>query len=806
MKTPQGNRRSTAGDKKYFSIHRIQYMNIATLSVIIIIGVLFLLENLEIIRQSNHQTRLQASEAASRIEHLVRKQLPLRQLVSDQKLAVNQFAKEFELFVLEESGRIEALEKSINQMRSIQDKMEENWIQELPKTPLRNLRGNVNMALGIFEEAAEFERVGFGEMYRLAEDSKSAVNTLIREMAKMEQVMDRAARDAASVVFEHSRIIEQNEIELSELFNKIFFQNNLVLAALFILVVLSQLFFFFMLKRRLIKFSRITAEISRDIDLSRRIDLVSDDELGQMATSFNQMLESLDRMTIRMDYLDNIIQSMVDTVIVVNTDDTIRMANESTLNLLGYQENELTGKPVSLITNKEQQFSILNLQDDASCEEPPVRQVETGYWTKDGLRVPMLFSSAALCDDDGRILGAVLVAQDMTARKKMEQENKMLQAQLQHSLKMESIGTLTGGIAHDFNNILGVIIGNTELALDDIPEWDPAHSNLTAIKSISLKGAAIVKQLLGFSRKTELHLEPIDVVPVIKEALNLLRSTIPTTIGIQPQFRSAASTILADPVQINQIMMNLCINASQAMGRKTGVIEINLENITMDDDAARFHPDLSSGNYLRLSVSDNGPGIEPKNLDRIFDPYFTTKDVGEGSGMGLSVAQGIVNSFHGSITVHSELGMGSTFNLLFPLITDKPRVEPDKTLDLVLGNERILLVDDDKSILDVTREILKRLGYRVESQLNPVDAFESFRAKADQFDLLMTDMVMPVMTGAELSQKILEIRPHLPIIICTGHSEMVDEEQAKLLDIDAFVLKPIRMQEIGKIIRDVLNR
>ncbi len=260
------------------------------------------------------------------------------------------------------------------------------------------------------------------------------------------------------------------------------------------------------------------------------------------------------------------------------------------------------------------------------------------------------------------------IATDITDLKKMEEE-------LRQARKMESIGTLTSGIAHDFNNIMGIILGNTELALEDVPESNRAYSNLEAIKTASRRAANIVKQLSNLSRITDLKLQPIEIAPVIKDALKFLRSTIPNTIDIQQNIQITNETILADPVQINQIIMKLCINASHAMEQTSGNLTIIVEKVILDDVSAKKHPDLRIGKYIKVVVGDTGPGIDPEIIDRIFDPYFTTKGVGKGSGMGLAVVHSIVKNHSGAITVDSTVGKGTKFSMFFPLLTEKPIVE-----------------------------------------------------------------------------------------------------------------------------------
>ena len=382
-----------------------------------------------------------------------------------------------------------------------------------------------------------------------------------------------------------------------------------------------------------------------------------------------------------------------------------------------------------------------------------------------------------------------------------------MQDKLRQSQKMEAIGTLAGGIAHDFNNILSPIMIHTEMAMMALPSGSPLQQNMKGIYKAGQRATDLVKQILTFARRQEKELIPLSVSRILKEVIKLLRSSIPTTVDIQYDIISEQDTVLSDPTQMNQIIMNLCTNAAHAMEENGGTLEVILNNENLDTESADAFPDLEPGRYVKLTVKDTGQGIDPQLMDKIFEPYFTTKDVGNGTGMGLALVHGIVKSHGGAVTVYSEVGKGTSFHVYLPLVEeDTDILETAKdSVQLPTGTERILFVDDEKAAVDVMQSMLEKLGYKVTARTSSIEALEAFRNKPQEFDLVITDMTMPNMTGKDLAKELMTIRPDIPIILCTGFSEKIDERIAEEMGIRAFVMKPIVMRQIADTIREVLG-
>ena len=395
--------------------------------------------------------------------------------------------------------------------------------------------------------------------------------------------------------------------------------------------------------------------------------------------------------------------------------------------------------------------------------------------------------------------------QEIEDRKHAEKERAELESQLQQSQKMEAIGTLAGGIAHDFNNILAIILGNAELASDDIPHGNPAISALGEIQQASIRAKDMVHQLLSFSRKAGEVSKPLDMVPIIKESMKMLRSSIPTSIEFKQQFPHEQCSIMGDDTQISQIVMNLVTNAADAMSENGGLLEMTLENIFLPKEKTCFNWVLSPGPYVRLGMKDTGEGIEPKIMDRIFDPYYTTKEVGKGTGMGLSVIHGIVKSHDGGVRVESKLGEGTLFEIYFPALEKMSEEEKKSEGQIKGGSEKILFVDDEESVVKLNHQLLERLGYQVQSTTKPLEALEWFKADPDQFDVIITDMTMPRLTGDRLAAEVLKIRPQMSVIICTGYSERMSTEKAEALGARKYLEKPIDLLNLASSLREVIE-
>ncbi len=430
---------------------------------------------------------------------------------------------------------------------------------------------------------------------------------------------------------------------------------------------------------------------------------------------------------------------------------------------------------------------------------------------KDGTPFPAMISSQPVIENSS-VVGFRGVLIDLTNRKKVEQEKALLEGQLRQAQKMEALGTLTGGIAHDFNNILAIILGNAELAMVDLGENHPVRHHIDQVRIASKRAKELIKRLLTFSRQGKTEKTPCLLQDLVKESLKTLQSTIPKTVTLEVDLQSRSkkesnnsSNIQADATQIHQLLLNLCVNSVQAMNEK-GKLKISVETVVFNEGTNPRHLGIDHGTYECLTVSDTGSGIEPELVEKIFEPFFTTKEVDKGTGIGLSVVQGIVKNHDGHIHVESNIGKGTVIRVYFPVVSGT--ISEEKVVEdgsLPLGSERVLFVDDEEMVVSLSQSMLKQLGYTVTSFTRSDEALEQFSRTPHDFDLVITDQTMPIFSGSELAVRMLQIRPDIPIIICTGYSKKMDKIKAKHLGIRAFILKPFELSEVARLIRLVLD-
>jgi signal transduction histidine kinase/ActR/RegA family two-component response regulator len=395
---------------------------------------------------------------------------------------------------------------------------------------------------------------------------------------------------------------------------------------------------------------------------------------------------------------------------------------------------------------------------------------------------------------------------EIEIRQKFERERAELEKQLFQLQKMETIGTLAGGIAHDFNNILTPILGYTDMALEELPAESNLRFDIEQINNAAHRGKDLVQQVLTFSREVDFENKPIQLQPIVSEALNLIKSSLPPSVEIKQHFDQNIGTVLADPTHIHQIVMNLCTNANHAMLKTGGILEVRLDSVKIDQRSADKIPNLKKGEYVRMTISDTGHGMDIKTQERIFEPFFTRKEVGSGSGLGLSVVHGIINNYNGAIVVDSTPDKGTTFVIYLPkygtdlMESDKSDKKPLK------GDEYILFVDDEPEITFMGKKMLEKLGYKVTITTNSISAFEEFKKGPDKYSLLVTDQSMPNMSGTELAFMLKEIRPELKVIIITGFAENLSDEVISKSGISEVILKPMIFDDFSKIIRRVLDK
>ncbi|MGD8845600.1 MAG: response regulator [Desulfobacteraceae bacterium] len=494
----------------------------------------------------------------------------------------------------------------------------------------------------------------------------------------------------------------------------------------------------------------------------------------------------------------HILSRSTDYLALIDRNYTYRAVSKAYAHTLKRDRDDIIGKTVADIFGPELfQKTIKPMAD--RCLDGQIARFQT--W------IPLTGSDRKLLDieyvphfEKGQkvktVSGYVESTRDITDIKKLE-------GQLLQICRMQTIGMLAGGIAHDFNNILSAIIGYAELSLAQTPKASELYGYQQQILQAGQRATDLVHQILTFSRNNHKVLQPVKIKDVFNEVLDFIRASLPATIEIERKLESE-SYVMADATQIYQILMNLCANAGFAMRKKGGFLRISLSEIELGAATAAPLAEMRPGRYIKLKVSDTGSGMTAEIKERIFDPFFTTKDKGKGTGIGLSLSYDIIKSYGGGMTVESAPGQGTVFDVYFPVVKDATPTEVDMDPRVLRGKERILFVDDEDTLADLGKQMIEFLGYRVTARVNSLEALTLFQKDPHAFDLVITDLVMPGMSGDELARNILAIRPDIPVILITGFAEQVTTEKAASIGVKKLVTKPIVMKDIAKLIRDAL--
>ncbi|MEA3348338.1 MAG: PAS domain S-box protein, partial [Pseudomonadota bacterium] len=488
----------------------------------------------------------------------------------------------------------------------------------------------------------------------------------------------------------------------------------------------------------------------------------------------------------KLELLQSAIDHASETIVITDHQANIIYTNPAFTSITGYSQKEALGQNPRILQSGQTKPEVFSQMWQTLVAKKNWR----GHFLnqkKDGSLYEEEVSITPLLDHEKRITHYIAVKRDIS-------EEAYLRRQLQQAQKMEAIGTLAGGIAHDFNNILTILVGNLELAMMfELDENHPAQKGLGKALDAGQRAKELVSQILTFSRRQGDDFKPLKTTPIIKEAIKLINNSLSSTIKLESSIKAKQDIVMAAPAPIHQILINLCSNSAYAMRDQGGLLRIEVENLELDEKTALQYNGLKAGNHLVLRVCDTGPGIAPKIVDKIFEPYFTTKPVGQGSGLGLATIHGLVKKLNGEISMQSEVGHGCTFTILLPTL-DYHETMTNSLSDfhnLPTGSEHILLVDDEKEIIELNQNALEKLGYRVSTCKNGDVAFKLVKHNPKQFDLILTDMTMPKMTGDRLAQALLKLNPEMPIILGTGHSDTINRKEALALGIKEFYNKPL---------------
>lgn len=622
--------------------------------------------------------------------------------------------------------------------------------------------------------------------------------------------------------------------DLSQVYNRLIEKAVIILLGQGAKTFLVSIFIFFLFYHLIGKHLKTISDFTRHLDLKKDAVLElerggssgKNDELTVMTRSFNDMMTSLResyqdlyhvnrslrsevderkvteaKLQKHHDLVNAILEGTTDAIFLKNKRGEYQLANTACLNAFGKTRREVLGKtddelfpPESARTVKERDAEVMVAGQPLLFEERLETAYGDSYW---------MSNKAPFRDREGKIIGLIGIARNVTELRLARQGKQDLERRLQQAQKMEAIGTLAGGIAHDFNNILAAIFGYTDLAAAKMPKDCPAGKSLERVKTAGHRAKDLVKQILTFSRRDDAELTAVLPAPIVKEGIKMIRSSIPTTIRIVENIDSGCREVLANPTQLYQIVLNLCTNAYHAMETSGGDLHISLLNRSNMD--GRLDPDAGEGPYVSLVIQDSGPGIPEEFQARIFEPYFTTKAQGKGTGMGLAIVHGIVESYGGRIDFHSTPETGTRFEILLPVSDEAQTTADEPVKKLETGKEHILFVDDEAAIADMGKELLEGLGYSVTASHDSAEALDYFIRNPCLFDLVITDQTMPGITGIELAQKIHSIRPGLPVILSTGYSTQVSDTGSLEGSISIVLPKPVTKKEYARSVRTVLD-
>jgi len=538
-------------------------------------------------------------------------------------------------------------------------------------------------------------------------------------------------------------------------------------------------------------------------DLSVEVGISTTGEMKTLVDSFNGMVRNLEKVTVSKDYFDSIIMSMINALVVTSSDDIISKVNVTACKLLGYEEEELIGQSAELVFN-----SGRSCRDDwmkVLLAEGRIGNIEEWWLSKSGREVPILLSASVMRDDNNLSRGIVYVAQDITERKHAEEEKKKLEAQLLQSQKMEAVGRLAGGVAHDFNNMLAVILGYAELLKASLPAGASMLKPLMEIEKAAVRSRDITRQLLAFSRKQLISPKPVLLNSVVEN----MQKALMRLIGEDIEFRFIPAKDLKivkiDPTQVDQILINLVVNSRDAMP-KGGRLTIQTSNAVLDKDYCLRHPGSKPGRYALLQVTDEGIGMNRETLSHIFEPFFSTKEPGKGTGLGLATIYGIVKQNGGFITAYSEPDHGTTFKIYLPALDgdqdEECKPEP-KTLHH--GRGSVLLVEDEDAVREMTTAMLKRVGYRVFAAETPSTAFSYLQENGNHIEILITDVVMPEMSGKDLAIKVQALRPDIKVLFISGYPADVIAHRGVLEKGVNFIQKPFTTEDLCHRVHEMLD-